>query len=61
MRIFRIVIMVLAILVILVEYYSTEKMIYLRVGAIVVFMYGMMQLSAKTPSKNQNKEEDDIK
>jgi hypothetical protein len=53
--------MVLAILVIIIEYYSAEKMIYLRVGAVVVFMYGMMRLSAKTPSKNQNKEEDDIK
>lgn len=61
MRIFRIVLVVLAILALMIEQYSAKKMIYLRVGAIVVFMYGMMRLSAKTPSKNQNKEEDDIK
>jgi hypothetical protein len=27
---------------------------------LVVFMYGMMKLSAKTPSKNQDKEEKDV-
>jgi hypothetical protein len=26
----------------------------------VVFMYGMMRLSAKTPSKNQDKEEENV-
>ena len=30
------------------------------VVAIVVFMIGMMQLSAKTPSKNQEKEEENV-
>jgi hypothetical protein len=28
--------------------------------AIIVFMLGMMKLSSKTPSKNQDKEEDDV-
>jgi hypothetical protein len=28
--------------------------------AIVVFMMGMMQLSAKTPSKNQDKEDENV-
>ena len=31
--------------------------VIITVIAVVIFMYGMMQLSAKTPSKN--KEEDD--
>lgn len=52
--------MIIAILVILTEQVSAKKNIYLMVGAIVVFMFGMMQLSAKTPSKNQNKEEDNV-
>lgn len=30
------------------------------VVAIVVFMFGMMRLSSKTPSKNQEKEEDNV-
>ncbi|MFC6095052.1 hypothetical protein ACFPVY_00205 [Flavobacterium qiangtangense] len=34
--------------------------IYIMIGAIVLFMYGMMRLTAKVPSKNQdNSEEDD--
>ena len=34
--------------------------IYITVIAIAVFMLGMMQLSARTPSKHQNTDEDDI-
>lgn len=37
-----------------------EKNVYLMVIGIVIFMYGMMRLSAKTPSKNQEKEEKDV-
>ena len=34
--------------------------IYIMVGAIIIFMYGMMRLTAKVPSKNEeNIEEDD--
>jgi len=34
--------------------------IYIMIGAIIIFMYGMMRLTAKVPSKNQdNSEEDD--
>jgi len=34
--------------------------IYIMIGAIVLFMYGMMRLTAKVPSKNQdNTEEND--
>ncbi|CAD0009440.1 hypothetical protein FLAT13_04925 [Flavobacterium salmonis] len=50
--------MILAISIALYEQVSEEKNIYITVIAIVVFMFGMMQLSAKTPSKNQEKEED---
>ncbi|CAD0009978.1 hypothetical protein FLACHUCJ7_04618 [Flavobacterium chungangense] len=50
--------MILAISIALYEQVSEEKNIYITVIAIVVFMFGMMQLSAKNPSKNQEKEED---
>ncbi len=60
MKAFKILIMILAIGVALYEQVSEEKNIYIMIIAIVVFMYGMMQLSAKTPSKNQDKEEQDV-
>ena len=60
MKTFKIIIMILAISVALYEQVSAEKNIYITVIAIVVFMLGMMQLSAKTPSKNQDKEEQDV-
>lgn len=52
--------MIIAILVALSEQVKAEKNIYVMIVAIVVFMYGMMQLSAKTPSKNQDKEEENV-
>jgi uncharacterized membrane protein YoaK (UPF0700 family) len=60
MKIFKILIMILAISVALYEQVSAEKNVYIMVIAMVVFMYGMMQLSAKTPSKNKEKEEQDV-
>ncbi len=60
MKAFKILVMILAISVALYEQVSEEKNIYIMVIAIAVFMYGMMQLSAKTPSKNQDKEEQDV-
>lgn len=60
MKAFKILIMILAISVALYEQVSADKNIYITVFAIVVFMFGMMQLSAKTPSKNQDKEEQDV-
>lgn len=42
------------------EQSKPDKNVYLMVIAIVIFMYGMMRLSAKTPSKNQDKEENDV-
>ncbi|TPG43932.1 hypothetical protein [Flavobacterium pectinovorum] len=60
MKAIKIIIMILAISVALYEQVSPEKNVYITVIAIAVFMFGMMQLSAKTPSKNQNKEEQDV-
>ena len=37
-----------------------EVTLYHNGYAIVVFMFGMMRLSSKTPSKNQEKEEDNV-
>lgn len=51
--------MIIAILIALYEQSCTDKNVYITIVAIVVFMIGMMQLSAKTPSKNQDKEEQD--
>lgn len=60
MKKFIIPIMVVAILVALFEQVSAEKNVYIMVIAIVIFMIGMMQLSAKTPSKNQDKEDKNV-
>ncbi|WP_338648061.1 hypothetical protein V5J73_05080 [Flavobacterium sp. KS-LB2] len=60
MRKFIIPIMVVAITVALYEQVSAEKNVFVMVIAIVVFMMGMMQLSAKTPSKNQDKEDENV-
>lgn len=39
---------------------SKEKSnLYIQIIAIVIFMYGMMRLSAKTPSKNDDNLDDD--
>ncbi len=50
--------MFVAIIVGLFEQSKDKPNIYILCVAIVVFMYGMMQLSAKTPSKNQEDKED---
>ena len=53
-------ILILVILVALYEQRSAQKNVYIMVFAIVVFMFGMMCLSSKTPSKNQEKEEGNV-
>jgi hypothetical protein len=53
-------IMVIAIILALYEQSKAEPNIYITVAGIVVFMFGMMRLSAKVPSKNSEKEEDDV-
>jgi hypothetical protein len=53
-------IMIIAILVAFYEQSLDKKNIYIQVISIVIFMIGMMKLSAKVPSKNQEKEEEDV-
>ena len=60
MKKFIIPIMIVAIIVAFYEQVSAEKNIYIMVIAIVIFMMGMMRLSAKTPSKNQDKEDENV-
>ena len=42
------------------EQQKTNSNVYITVGAIVIFMYGMMRLSANTPTKNKDNNENDI-
>ena len=60
MKKFIIPIMIVAILVALYEQVNAEKNVYVMVIAIAIFMFGMMRLSARTPSKNQDKEENHV-
>ena len=60
MKKFLIPIMIIAIIVALYEQANAEKNVYVMVVAIVVFMFGMMQLSAKTPSKNKDNEDENV-
>ena len=53
-------IMIIAILVAFYEQSLEKKNVYIQVISIVVFMFGMMKLSAKVPRKNQEKEEEDV-
>lgn len=52
--------MIVAFLIAFYEQQKANSNVYITVGAIAVFMYGMMRLSAKTPSKNQDKEEENV-
>jgi hypothetical protein len=52
--------MIIALLIAFYEEKKAEKNVYIVVIAIGIFMYGMMRLSAKTPSKNQEKEEENV-
>ena len=53
-------IMIIAIGIALYEQSKNSPNIYIMIVAIVLFMYGMMRLTAKVPSKNEeNSEEDD--
>ena len=53
-------IMLIAIAVAFYEQTTDDKNVYVGVIAMAVFMFGMMQLSTKTPSKNQEKEKEDV-
>ena len=52
--------MVLAIIIAMYEENKSDKIVYIIIISIVIFMFGMMRLSAKTPSKNQEKEDDNV-
>jgi lipopolysaccharide export LptBFGC system permease protein LptF len=52
--------MLFAIVIALYEQSKDNKNIYIMIVAIVIFFYGIMRLSAKTPSKNQDKENEDV-
>lgn len=60
MKKYFIPLMLVAIIVAFFEQASAQQNIYITVIAIAIFMFGMMQLSAKTPSKNQEKEEENV-
>lgn len=54
--------MIISILIAFYEEQQSQKNVYIIVIAIVFFMIGMMRLSAKTPSKNSEiNDEDDAK
>jgi hypothetical protein len=53
-------IMIIAILIAFYEQSLENKNVYISVIAIGVFMFGMMKLTVKTPSKNQDKEDDNV-
>lgn len=48
-----------AIIVGLFEQSKDKPNIYILCAAVAVFMFGMMQLSSKVPSKNQKKKEEE--
>ncbi|MFV5689376.1 hypothetical protein ACM55M_12215 [Flavobacterium sp. ZT3R25] len=52
--------MIIAIIIALYEQVKADKNVYVMVVAVVIFMFGMMQLSAKTPSKNQDKDDENV-
>jgi len=52
--------MIVAIIVAIWEQSKADKNIYIMIIAIVIFMYGMMRLSAKTPSKNDENEDKNV-
>ncbi|MEL1241826.1 hypothetical protein [Flavobacterium flavipallidum] len=53
-------IMFIAIVVAFYEQTAADKNVYVTVIAMAVFMFGIMRLSAKTPSKNPQKEDENV-
>ncbi len=53
-------IMIIAIIIAFYEQSLEKKNVYIQVISIIIFMIGMMKLSAKVSSKNQEKEDDDV-
>ncbi len=42
------------------EQSNTSKNIFILIPAMAFFIFGMIKLSAKTPSKNQENQEEDV-
>ncbi len=53
-------IMIIAILLAFYEQSKDDGNKYIMIIAFVIFMYGMLRLSAKTPSKNDQKNNQDV-
>ena len=53
-------IMAIAIFYAINEQSKTDKSIIATIVALFVFLFGMMRLSAKTPSKNQENNDDNV-
>jgi hypothetical protein len=60
MKKLMILLMIMAIGLAFYEQSKPEKNVYIIAIALVIFMFGMMRLSAKTPSKNQEKEDEHV-
>ncbi|HEX9981063.1 MAG TPA: hypothetical protein VGB50_10925 [Flavobacterium sp.] len=60
MKKLAIIIVFIAILVASYEMAKDQPNIYITCVAVIVFMFGMMRLSSKTPSKNPPKDEEDV-
>ena len=53
-------IMIIAILLAFYEQSKEDSNLFILLIAFVIFMYGMMRLSAKTPSKNDENNDQDV-
>lgn len=60
MRKLVIPIIIIAIFVALYEQGKPQSNLWVKIGATVVFMSGILWLSSKIPSKNQDKNEDNV-
>lgn len=60
MKKFAVPMVLIGIIIVVVEQSREVPNLILRIFGIGFFMFGMMQLSAKTPSKNQDKDDDNI-
>ena len=60
MKIIMTILMIAAILIAFYEQSQENSNPYIMIIAFVVFMFGMMRLSSKTPSKNQSEEDEEL-
>lgn len=52
--------MIVALIAVMYAQSGAEKNLYIMLPGIIIFMFGMMKLSAKTPSKNQENQDDNV-